>query len=101
MKVNRMIIRLVMCLVLIFWAVWLAPADATAASKQTMEAAKVKAVPSGLTDSVWSKAKAIEVPFEGKEKFAGKKTSVSTKAVYTDENIYFLFKWKVRNDFCC
>ena len=94
MKYNRIIIKLVLSLVFIFGTVWLIPADASAAKKQTMEAAKVKAAPSGLTDSIWKKAKAIDVPFEGKEKFAGKKTSVSTKAVYTGENIYFLFKWK-------
>lgn len=66
---------------------------ALAAAKQTLSAKSVKAAPAGLDDKVWSTAKAIEVPFEGKESFAGKKTSVTTSAVYTGDSIYFLFKW--------
>ncbi|MHC1742194.1 MAG: ethylbenzene dehydrogenase-related protein [Syntrophobacteraceae bacterium] len=65
-----------------------------AAAKQTLGAAYVKAAPAGLDDPAWQKAKAIDVPFEGKEKFAGKKASVTTRALYTDDSIYFLFKWK-------
>ena len=63
-------------------------------SKQTVTVVKVKNAPTGLDDPAWQKAKTIEVPFEGKERFAGKKTSVSTKAVYTDKEIFFLFSWK-------
>lgn len=68
--------------------------EALSASKQALAAAKVKTAPAGPDDSVWGKAKAIQVPFEGKENFSGKKTSVITKAVYTNNDIYFLFKWK-------
>ncbi|UCG15020.1 MAG: hypothetical protein JSU72_17335, partial [Deltaproteobacteria bacterium] len=63
------------------------------AAKQTVTAKRVKAAPTGLDDPVWNKAKAVQVPFEGKEKFEGKKASVTTKAVYTGDSIYFLFKW--------
>lgn len=65
-----------------------------AAAKQTLTAQRVEQAPSGLDDPVWGSAEAIEVPFEGKEQFAGKKTAVTTKAAYTDDQIYFLFKWK-------
>jgi len=64
------------------------------AAKQSLTAAKVKKAPVGFDDAAWQKAKAVMVPFEGKEKFAGKKASVTTKAVYTDKGIYFLFSWK-------
>jgi len=64
------------------------------AGKQSVTAVKVKKAPAGSDDPAWQKAKAVEVPFEGKEKFAGKKASVTTKAVYTDQEIYFLFSWK-------
>jgi len=67
---------------------------ALGASKQILEAAEVKAGPTGLDDAIWNEAEAIQVPFEGKEVFAGQKASVATKAVYTDQAIYFLFKWK-------
>jgi hypothetical protein len=65
-----------------------------AAAKQTLTAAYVKEAPGPLDDPAWQKAKAVEIPFEGKEKFAGKKASVTTRALYTDDGIFLLFKWK-------
>ena len=70
------------------------PDIAIGAAKQTLAVAKVKAAPAGPDDSAWNNAKAITVPFEGKEKFAGKEAIVSTKALYTEDEIYFLFKWR-------
>ena len=68
--------------------------EVTGAGKQSVTVAKVKKAPAGLDDPAWQKAKAVDVHFEGKERFAGKKASVTTKAVYTDQEIYFLFSWK-------
>jgi hypothetical protein len=68
--------------------------ESIGAAKQSVTAAKVKKAPASLDDPAWQEAKAVQVPFEGKEKFAGKKASVTTKAVYTDQAIYFLFSWK-------
>ena len=68
--------------------------EVTGAAKQSVTAAKVKKAPAGFDDPAWQKAKAVSVPFEGKEKFAGKKASVTTKAVYTDKEIFFLFSWQ-------
>jgi len=67
------------------------------AAKQSLTAAKVKKAPAGLDDPAWQKAKAVNVPFEGKEIFAGKKASVTTQAVYTDQEVYFLFSWNDPN----
>ena len=72
----------------------LLPGQADTAEKLTLTAAKAATAPSGLTDAVWGDATAVEVPFEGKERFAGKKASVTAKAVYTDDSIFFLFTWK-------
>jgi len=88
------IINLILCLALAFGGILMGLDTAAAASKQTLNAARMKSAPAGLDDSAWDKAKAVVIPFEGKEKFADKKTSVTTKAVYTDDSIYFLFKWK-------
>jgi len=68
--------------------------EAVGASKQTVTAVKVKKAPASLNDPAWQKAKAADVHFEGKESFAGKNALVTTKAVYTDNEIYFLFSWK-------
>jgi hypothetical protein len=66
----------------------------TGADVQTLTAARVSKAPAALDDATWQKAKAVDVPFVGKEKFAGKKANVITQAVYTDNEIFFLFKWK-------
>lgn len=80
-------------LVVMFGGILIVSGDAVAASKQTVTAAYVKTAPKGLDDSGWNQAMAEDIHFEGKEKFAEKKASVTTKAVYTDDSIYFLFKW--------
>ena len=64
------------------------------AAKLTLTAVKVKKAPAGLDDPVWEKAQAVQLPLEGKGKLAEKKLTVITKAVYTYEDIYFLFAWK-------
>jgi hypothetical protein len=90
---GRMVISLMLALALVLGGMLLGTDGLEAAAKQTLTAKRVKKAPSGLDDSVWQKAKAVQVPFEGKEKFEGKKASVTTKAVYTNDGIYFLFKW--------
>ena len=86
--------RIYWMVLLMLFAVLLMNGTVFGASKQVLEAAKVKAAPAGLEDAIWNEATAIQVPFEGKESFAGQKAVVATKAVYTDEAVYFLFKWK-------
>jgi len=91
---RQSIKRIYGMVLLMLFAVLLMSGTVLGASKQVLEAAKVKAAPAGLDDAIWNEATAIQVPFEGKESFAGQKASVATKAVYTDEAVYFLFKWK-------
>ncbi len=86
------VFKLIMCLLILSGAFSIVPGG-IAATKQTLTVKSVKAAPSGLDDPAWASAKALAVPFEGKEKFAGKKSNVTTKAVYTSDHIFFLFKW--------
>lgn len=67
---------------------------AAGAGIETLTAAKAPKGPASMDDPLWQKAKALDVPFVGKEKFAGKKANVVTQAIYTDNEIFFLFKWK-------
>jgi hypothetical protein len=85
---------MIICLALVAGGLLIGTDEVTGMAKQTVTAAKVKKAPAGLNDPVWQKANAVQVPFEGKEKFAGKKAAVSTKAVYTADGIYFRFNWK-------
>jgi hypothetical protein len=94
---KQFIITLTLCLPLVFGGILLNSDELRGASKQILTSTRVKSAPESLDDSIWAKAKAVEIPFEGKEKFAGKKTSVTTKAVYTKDDIYFLFTWKDAN----
>ena len=93
MKGRKLIIFSVF-LALVLGALALVGDRASGAGPQTLTAALVPKAPVGLDDPIWQKAKPVDVPFVGKEKFAGKKANVSTQAVYTDNEIYFLFKWK-------
>lgn len=91
---KKFILSIIICLALVAGGLLIGTDEVTGMAKQTVTAAKVEKAPAGLDDPVWQKAKAVQVPFEGKEKFAGKKATVSTKAVYTADEIYFRFNWK-------
>jgi hypothetical protein len=54
----------------------------------------IKTAPQGLDDPVWRKAAASQLLVEGREKSAGSNGTVTTRALYTDDSLYFLFKWK-------
>ncbi len=87
-------ISLSLCLALFIGTLLFTAPEAIGSSKQELVAAKVKSAPTGLDDTLWEKSKAIDIPFEGKESFAGRRTHVTTKAVYTKDSIFFLYKWK-------
>ena len=53
-----------------------------------------KASPEGIDDPVWRKAQAVQLLVEGREKSTGDNGTVSTWSLYTDDSLYFLFKWK-------
>ncbi|HUV51050.1 MAG TPA: ethylbenzene dehydrogenase-related protein [Anaerolineae bacterium] len=91
---KKLFINFSLCVALIVGSLQFTTGEAMGASRQTLTAVRAKSAPLGSDDAVWGKAKGQIVPFEGKEQFAGKKASVTTKAVYTDDSIYFLFKWK-------
>jgi hypothetical protein len=88
-----MAISLMLALALALGGVFLGTGELEGAAKQTVNAKFVDKGPTDLDDSVWQQAQAVQIPFEGKEKFEGKKATVATKAVYTKDYVYFLFKW--------
>jgi hypothetical protein len=50
--------------------------------------------PSGLDDPAWQQGRPVEVLVKGRGSFAEEEVTVTTRAVYTIDSIYFLFKWK-------
>jgi hypothetical protein len=91
---GRILTCVTLILGLIFVRFFWESENAGAAAKLTLIATKVRKAPAGLDDPIWQKVKEIQVPLEGKAKFAEKKLIVSTRAVYTYEDIYFRFAWK-------
>ena len=90
---GRIAIALMLALTLILGGMLLGSGELEGAAKQVLTVKRVKKGPASLDDAVWQTVKAIQIPFEGKEKFEGKKATVTTKAVYTKDSVYFLFKW--------
>ena len=90
---RKVILSIIICLALVAGGMLIGTDEVTGAAKQTVTAAKVSKAPTSLDDPAWQKAKSVKVPFEGKEKFAGKKATVNTQAIYTDDGIYFRFNW--------
>ena len=90
----KLFISFGLCAALVIGGLQFTSGEAMGKAKQTLTAVKTKSAPAGLDDAIWKDAKELIVPFEGKERFAEQKTSVTSKAVYTDDGIYFLFNWK-------
>jgi hypothetical protein len=49
--------------------------------------------PQGLEDPIWRRVEAVEIPTRGRDSFAGQTVLVRVRAVYTEEEIFFLFDW--------
>ena len=54
----------------------------------------VQSAPTGLDDPKWRTARAVQLLVEGREPIAGANGTVTTRALYTDNRLFFLFKWK-------
>lgn len=60
----------------------------------TITARYTQNAPAGLDDPLWNVVRATGIPIQGRDKLANEKGIVWTRAVYTDEQIFFWFKWK-------
>ena len=54
----------------------------------------VKISPTGLDDPIWETAQAVQLLVEGREPVVGANWTVTTRALYTGDSLFFLFKWK-------
>lgn len=50
--------------------------------------------PTGLDDPIWKTAQAVQLLVEGREAAVGTNGTVTARALYTDDRLFFLFKWK-------
>ena len=60
----------------------------------TVPARYAQSAPTSLDDLLWNQVNAIGIPVQGRDQLADQKGIVWTRAIYTDEEIYFWLKWK-------
>jgi hypothetical protein len=53
----------------------------------------VQTAPQGLDDPIWRSAPAVQLLVEARDKTMEKYGTVTTRALYTDDTLFFLFKW--------
>jgi len=91
---RKILVGVILFAVLISGGVLVLPIHQVKAHTLVIKANYVKTPPGGLDDPVWSKAEAAQLLVEGREKSIGSNGTVTTRALYTDDSLYFLFKWK-------
>ncbi len=60
----------------------------------TVTARYVKTPPAGIDDPAWQRVAPVQVPVAGRLEMADFKGTVSTKALFTDDELYFLLSWE-------
>jgi len=91
---GRMVFGLAVALAVVIGGVLLGIDRLGVAAQLIITASHVHKAPTGLDDPVWEKARAVPVTVKGRDDLADAEEVVLTKALYTDDSIYFLFKWK-------
>jgi hypothetical protein len=59
----------------------------------TITARYVKTPPAGIDDPAWQPFAPVQVPVAGRLEMADVKGAVSTKALFTDDELYFLLSY--------
>ncbi len=60
----------------------------------TITARYVKPPPAGIDDAAWQRVAPVQVPVAGRLEMSDVKGTVSTKALFTDGELYFLLSWE-------
>lgn len=66
----------------------------TEAHTLVVSADYVQTAPKGLDDPIWNKAHAVQLLVEAREPKMETYGTVTTRALYTDDTLFFLFRWK-------
>jgi hypothetical protein len=90
---GRAIISLPPILSLLFVGLLLSQVQTVRADRLLVSAHHVKRAPAGLDDPIWQKAGKVLIPVKGRGAFANEQGIVNTRALYTDDSLYFLFIW--------
>jgi len=91
---RKILVGIILLPTLIAGVALVVPIHQVKAHTSGITATYIKTDPSGLDDPVWRKAEAAQLLVEGREKSTGGNGTVTTRALYTADSLYFLFKWK-------
>ena len=64
------------------------------AGPQTVDIVHVERAPSGLDDEIWNGVPSFVIAVQGSGEAGGRQEEVVLRAVYTDSELFFLFRWK-------
>jgi hypothetical protein len=87
---SKLFFALLFLLVLALIQMIVSPAEA---DRLKVTARKTLAAPGGPDDPAWQHSAETRIPVKGRDTFSDKDGVVSARALYTAENLYFLFRW--------
>ena len=90
----RAVISVIVGLALILLLLILKADEPASAHTLIVSANYIETAPAGLDDPIWKTAQAVQLLIEGREPVVGANGTVTTRALYTDDRLFFLFKWK-------
>jgi len=91
---RKILVCVILLAILIAGGALVLPIHQVKAHTLVVTANHIKTAPSGLDDPVWRKAEAVQLLIEGREKSTDSNGTVISRALYTDDSLFFLFKWK-------
>ncbi|MEW6671559.1 MAG: ethylbenzene dehydrogenase-related protein [Thermodesulfobacteriota bacterium] len=90
--------RIVFPLLIIVMAVFILPIKPGELSAEgdvlTISAVHTAKTPKGLDDMIWNQIRPVQVPVKGRGELDREGEFVNTRAVYTDDSIFFHLQWK-------
>lgn len=94
MRKFKIFIRLVVAAALLSTVWALMTYQQARAHTLIVRANYVGTAPQGLDDPLWKAANAVQLLVEGREPIPAQNGTVTARALYTDDSLFFLFKWK-------
>ena len=87
---SKLLFSLPFLLIIALIQMIVSPAEA---DRLTVTAKKTVAAPGGPDDPTWQHSVEIQIPVKGRDTFSDEEGVVIARALYTAENLYFLFRW--------
>ena len=87
---SKLLFSLPFLLIIALIQMIVSPAEA---DRLTVTARKTVAAPGGPDDPTWQHSAETRIPVKGRDTFSDEEGVVIARALYTAENLYFLFRW--------